>query len=133
MRAIVIWLITAVAVAAAIWLVPGIDLIGSQESVLLSLAILAALLALLNYFIRPLLQLISLPITCLTLGIFALIVNVLVLYLAGWIGNSLFNTGLFISSFWSALGASIVVSIVTAILNAITGANKKSSKKLSSE
>ena len=125
MRAIVIWLITAVAVAIAVWLVPGIDFIGPQSEAMLSLVILAAFLALLNSFIKPLLQLISLPITCITLGIFALVVNTAVLYLAVWISNGIFNTGFYISSFWSALGASIVISLCTAILNAITGVNKK--------
>ena len=130
MRAIVIWLITGVAVAAALWIVPGIDLIGSQSSVWLSLAIIAALLALLNNFIRPFLQLVSLPISCLTLGLFALVVNVFMLYIAMWVANGLFNAGFYISSFWSALGASIVISIVTAILNAITGANKRNSNQM---
>lgn len=133
MRAIIIWLITAVAVAAAVWVVPGIDFIGPESYAMPALIILAALLALLNNFIRPILQIISLPISCLTLGIFALVVNTLVLYVAVWIGNSLFNTGFYVASFWSALGASIVISIVTALLNAITGANKRRDNQVDSQ
>jgi len=125
MRAIVIWLITAVAIAVAVLVVPGIDLLGEQMEALPSLIILAAILALLNSFIKPVLKIISLPITCLTLGLFSLVINTLVLYLAVWIGNGLFDIGFEISSFWSALGASIVISIVVAILNAITGVNAK--------
>lgn len=124
MRAVIIWLVTAIAIAAAVWLVPGIDVIGSHSETILPFVVLAAVLALLNSFIKPLLQVISLPITCLTLGLFALVVNTLVLYLAVWIGNGLFNTGFYIDGFLNALFASIVISLVTAILNALIGVNK---------
>jgi putative membrane protein len=119
MKTVVVWLITAVAVAAAVWLVPGIDIIGPNSTI--SIAILAIIFAFLNAFIKPILQIISLPITILTLGIFGLIVNTLVLYIAAWFGNGLFDTGFLIDNFGSALLASIVISLVTVILNAITG------------
>lgn len=119
MRIIVVWLITAVAVAAAVWLVPGLAILGENST--LSIGILAVILAFLNAFIKPILKIISLPITFLTLGLFALVINVIVLYLTAWVGNGLFATGFFIESFWSALFASIVISLVTALLNAITG------------
>ncbi|MDR2672146.1 MAG: phage holin family protein [Coriobacteriales bacterium] len=119
MRVIGIWLITAVAIAVAVSLVPGVEFVGAN--VWVSLAVFAALLALLNAFIKPVLQIISLPITVLTLGIFALIVNTAVLYLAAWISNGLFGTAFIISNFGSALLASIIISIVTIILNALTG------------
>jgi putative membrane protein len=123
MKAIAVWLITAVAVAAAVWLVPGLAILGDNST--LSIAILAVILAFLNAFIKPILKIISLPITFLTLGLFSLVINVLVLYLAAWIGNGLFATGLAIASFWSALGASIVIGLVSALLNAITGVKDK--------
>ncbi|GHT79562.1 hypothetical protein FACS1894104_4450 [Actinomycetota bacterium] len=123
MKVVVVWLITAVAVAAAVWLVPGIEVVGQNN--ILSIAILAVIFAFLNAFIKPVLQVISLPITVLTLGIFGLIVNTIVLYLATWLGNGLFDTGFTISSFWSALLASIIISIVTVILNAMTGVKDK--------
>ncbi|MDR3053441.1 MAG: phage holin family protein [Coriobacteriales bacterium] len=123
MKAIVTWLITAVAVAAAVWLIPGIDILGANAT--LSIAILAVILAFLNAFIKPVLQLISLPITFITLGIFALVINTIVLYIAAWAGNGLFNTGFLIEGFWSALLASIVISLVSAILGAITGVKDK--------
>jgi putative membrane protein len=119
MKALGIWLITAVAVALAVYWIPGIDFLGTDKWI--SIGILAAILALLNAFIKPILQIISLPITILSLGIFALIVNTGVLYLAAWLSNSLFETTLFISNFGSAFVASIVISLVTAILNALTG------------
>jgi putative membrane protein len=122
MRVIGIWLITALAIAAAVALVPGIEFLGPQDSGhWLSMGILAAVLALLNAFIKPVLQIISFPITVITLGIFALFVNTGVLYLAAWLGNGLFGTALYINNFGSAFVASIIISLVTIILNALTG------------
>lgn len=117
------WIITAVAVAAAVWLVPGVEVSSATES-WVGIAVFALLLSLLNLSIKPILQFLSLPITCLTLGIFYLIVNTLMLYLAAWIATGLFDTGIVISSFGSAFVASIVISIVSAILNSITGADE---------
>ena len=85
--------------------------------------ILSLLLSLLNMSIKPLLQVLSLPISFLTLGIFYIVVNTFVLYLASWLANGLFDVGFEIATFGSAFVASIVISIVSAIMNAITGAN----------
>lgn len=119
MRVIGIWLITAIAVAVAVWLVPGVGFVG--VNVALSTIALAAVFAVLNAFIKPILQIISLPITILTFGIFALIVNTGVLYLAKWVGNGLLNVSFVIDDFGSAFLASIVISLVTTFLNALTG------------
>ena len=58
----------------------------------------------------------------LTLGIFYLVVNTFVLYVASWMANGLFDIGFEISSFGSAFVASIVISIVSSIVGGITGA-----------
>ncbi|MDR2713934.1 MAG: phage holin family protein [Coriobacteriales bacterium] len=132
MRTLVIWFVTAVAVAAAVWIVPGIEMIGPESSRIVSYILFAGILALLNAFLKPLLHTIALPISCLTLGLFALVVNTAVFYLAAWLGNNLFNVGLHIdeglSGFLSALLASIVISIVVAILNSLIGVKDKRSK-----
>jgi putative membrane protein len=125
MRLIVKWLICAIAVAVAVWIVPGVGFDSADAT--LSVILLAAVLSLLNSFIKPVLQVISIPITIITLGIFALVVNTAVLYLAAWIGNGLFGTGFYITGFINALAASVIISIVTSILDAITGANSRSS------
>ncbi len=122
MKFILRWLGTAIAAAVAVWLVPGIDITGDQ--VWVATAVFALFLALLDMAVKPILQLISLPITVLTLGIFYLVVNTLMLYLAGWLANGLFGVGFQIATFGSAFVASIVISIVTSILNSITGANE---------
>ncbi|MDR2196497.1 MAG: phage holin family protein [Coriobacteriales bacterium] len=122
LRVIGIWIITALAVAFAFWIVPGIGFLTPLgESAWVPTFIFAGVLALLNAFVKPILQLISLPVSILTLGIFALVVNTALIYLARWISGGLFDVELFIPGFLSAFIAAIIISIVTAILNALTG------------
>lgn len=114
------WLVTAVAVGAAVWIVPGIDVVGGTES-WVAIAVCGLVLALINMSIKPILQVLSLPITIITLGIFYLVVNTAMLYLAAGIANGMFDVGFQIASFGSAFVASIVISIVSGIMNAIVG------------
>ena len=120
MNFIIRWIVTAIAVAAAVWIVPGIDIIGADAS-WVGIALFALILSLVNMSIKPILQLLSLPISVLTLGIFYLVVNTLLLYLAAWLANGLFGVGFWIATFGSAFVASIVISIVSAIVNSIVG------------
>lgn len=113
------WIVTAIAVAAAVWIVPGIEVVGSQAWV--GVVFTALILALINMSVKPILQLLSLPVTVLTLGIFYLVVNTLMLYLAAWMANGLFGVGFWIASFGSAFVASIVISVVATILNGLLG------------
>lgn len=117
---IIRWLVTAVAVGVAVWLVPGIDIIGGT-SAWAGIALFALVLSLVNISVKPVLQVLSLPVTVLTLGIFYLIVNTLMLYVAAWLANGIFQVGFDIATFGSAFVASIVISIVSSIVNALVG------------
>ena len=120
MNFIIRWLVTAVAVGVAVWLVPGIDLIGGT-SAWAGIALFALILSLVNISIRPIMQVLSLPVTVLTLGIFYPVVNTLMLYIAAWLANGIFQVGFDIVSFGSAFVASIVISIVSSLMNALVG------------
>ena len=122
MKFILSWLVTAIAVAAAVWLVPGITTVGDDATI--AVAIGALVLALVNVVIKPALQLLSLPITVLTLGIFYLVVNALLLELAAWASTGIFGSGIAVTGFGAALMGSIIISIVSAIMNAVLGTNK---------
>lgn len=111
-----------VAVAVAAWLVPSIDIVGPSAA-WGSLLVIALIIALLNMTIKPILQLIGLPISIISLGVFYLIINTALLYLAAAIANSLFGVGFEIATFGSGFVASIVISIVSTIMNAVLGAN----------
>ncbi len=120
MNFIIRWIVTAIAVAAAVWIVPGIEIISGGAS-WVGIALFALILSLVNMSIKPILQVLSLPVTVLTLSIFYLIVNTLLLYLAAWLANGLFGAGFYIASFGSAFVASIVISIVSALVNGLVG------------
>lgn len=111
-----------VAVAVAAWLVPGIDILGAGAA-WASLLVVALVIALLNMTIKPILQIIGLPITIISLGVFYLVINTILLYIAAGISSTLFGAGIEIASFGSGFVAAIVISIVSTIMNAILGAN----------
>lgn len=115
------WVVTAIAVAVAVWLVPGVSVLGAQ--IWVGVLFLSLVLALVNMSIKPILQLLSLPVSIITLGLFYLIVNTLMLYLAAWLANALFGIGFEIATFGSAFVAAIVISIVSIILNGVIGAD----------
>lgn len=117
MYLVVRWLITAIALVVAAWLVPGIRV--QDQNAWLAVAVMAAVLGLVNAFVRPLLTLLSCPLILLTLGLFLLVINAAMLGLASWIAVTLFGVGFSIDGFGSALVGSIVVSIVSFVLSLV--------------
>lgn len=117
MKFIMTWLVTAIAAAAACWLVPGMIVLGDYMGILL----FALAIALVNASIRPIMHIISLPITIITLGIFHFVVNALALNVASWLSLNLFHAGVYVEDFWAALWGSIVISIVSSIVGSIVG------------
>ncbi len=113
---IVRWIVTTLAVAAAAWFVPGISVVPTSGEVWISLAIVGLVLAILNMSVKPILKALSLPITILTLGLFYLVINALMLVLTSWLVESFFGVGFIIESFGSAIIGGIIVSVVSAIL-----------------
>ena len=108
------WLITTLAILAVPYLISGVR-IDSFGSAMLT----AAILGILNAVVRPVLVILTLPLTILTLGFFILVINALLFELAGAI-----VPGVYVASFWSALFASIVVSIVSWVLNSVVAGGK---------
>ncbi len=112
-----------VAVGVAVWLVPGIE-VSTAAGAWGLLAVVALIITLLNMTIKPILQLIGLPITIISLGVFYLVINTLLLYIAAGLANTLFDVGFVIDSFGSGFVAAIVISIVSAIMNSILGVDE---------
>ena len=108
------WFINAVALYAAVWIVPGIDYLGDWVGILW----LALIIGLLNALVRPLLKFLTCPLIILTLGLFTIIINTGMLLLTRTIGQSL-GIGLSVDGFWSALLGSLVMSIVSIIMSVI--------------
>ena len=95
------WLVYSVLIVFVSWIVPGIEVENFVSAMLVCIVI-----ALINTFIKPFLQLITLPVTILTLGLFSLVINALMLMLAGWIAP-----GFEVEGFLSALLGSILLSL----------------------
>ena len=108
------WLINAVALYAAVWIVPGINYRGDWTGILW----LALIIGLLNALVRPLLKFLTCPLIILTLGLFTIVINTGMLLLTRTIGQSL-GIGLMVEDFWAALLGSLVMSIVSIVMSLI--------------
>lgn len=114
MQLLLRWLITALALYAAVWFVPGIRVEGNAW---IAVAIMAVVLGFVNAIIRPILTFFSCGLIVLTLGLFIFVINALMLWLSSWITVNWFNLGFYVDGFWPALLGSIVVSIVSFLLS----------------
>jgi putative membrane protein len=108
----IMWIFNAVALLVATWLLSGL----SYGNDWWALLIAALVFTLVNFFLKPALTILSIPLIIVTLGIFYLLINVFMLYLTHWIVSQFT-----IASFWWALAAAIIVSVVNAILRALLG------------
>jgi putative membrane protein len=115
---IIRWVINAIALYAAVMIVPGIQVRTNLSEQWMAIVLLALVFGLLNALLRPLLLLLTCPLIILTLGLGTLLINTLLFYLTGWVGTQ-FGWGLTISGFWAAFFGALVVSIVSIILNLI--------------
>ena len=110
MSTILKWLGYALTVMFVAWIIPGI----SVEN-FLSALLVAVVLGLINVFIKPILMLITLPINFITLGLFTLVLNALLLMLAGYV-----TPGFDVDGFWSAFFGALILSILSALINNFT-------------
>lgn len=108
------FIVTAIAVAAAVYIVPGIDV---GDNAAKAVILTAVILGVINAFIRPLLKLLSLPLILMTLGLFILVVNAVCFYLAAWISRSIFDVKFSFDSIWAVLFGAIIISIVSTVIN----------------
>ena len=119
------WLINAVALFAAISLVPGLALHSTRMPDWVALVILALIFGFLNALLRPLLMLLTCPLIILTLGLFTLLINTAMIYLTSWIGG-LVGINLTIAGLWPAFLAALVVSAVSILLSLVFKDDMKS-------
>ncbi len=96
------WLASVGAILVAAYLLPGVTITTPLAAV-----ILAIVLGIINVFVKPVISLLTLPITIVTLGIFSLVINALFVMFADWIVD-----GFAVNGFWWALAFSVVVSLV---------------------
>lgn len=108
------WLINTLGVLIAVWVVPGIRF---REDNVWTPFVTALVLGIFNTFLRPILVVLALPLLVFTLGLFLLIINAALLYLASWVLSGHFE----IDNFWWALLGSAIISTVSLLLKLLTG------------
>jgi putative membrane protein len=106
------WLINTLAVLVAVYLVKGI-----QYEQWLDLLVASLLLGILNAALRPVLLFLALPLLIITLGLFTLFINALLLYFIGYVLRPHFA----VDSLWSAFWGALIISLVSLVLNSLTG------------
>ncbi|PZR63303.1 MAG: hypothetical protein DLM71_05185 [Chloroflexi bacterium] len=111
--------VNAVALYVATVLVPGIGFVGEWWKLLL----VALAFSLLNTYLRPILRLLTFPITMLTMGLFLLVINALMLLLTGAVSAQL-RLGFTVSGFLPALLGAIVIAIVGFVLSMTIGSSR---------
>ncbi|MDJ1178290.1 phage holin family protein [Roseofilum sp. BLCC_M91] len=105
------WALAAIALAITAYLVPGLMIASWQAA-----AVGAIVMGLVNAIVKPILTLLTLPLTILTLGLFLLVVNAISLALVGY-----FTPGFTVSGFFPAVLGSIVLSLVSWLIEQFTG------------
>jgi putative membrane protein len=105
-------LVNALGLAMAVWAVPGIELTGDDDTDrVVTMLLVALVFGLVNLVVKPLTQLVALPLYLLTLGLIAFVVNALMLWLTSWIAG-VFGLPFSVDGFWAALLGALVISFV---------------------
>ena len=117
MRLILRWIVNAGALAATIWILHAINpglahwKVGGGAGGVVTALFAVLIMAIVNAFIRPIVTLLTLPLSCATFGLFAFVVNAVMFWLVGWL------SGAFTVSVPGALLGSIVMGIVSGVAN----------------
>jgi putative membrane protein len=118
MKLIIRWLIISLSLFVANWLLPGIRVEGKAWVVY---AIVAIVFGLVNAVIRPILKFLSCPLIMLTLGLFTLVINGIMLWLASYISVKWLDVGFYVDGFVTAFLGALIVSIVSVVLSIFVG------------
>ena len=107
-------------------MVPGLDFTGGPGRLLL----VAAVFGIINSTLRPLLTILTCPLIVVTLGLFTLVINALMVLATGRLSES-WNLGFTVSGFWAAFFGGLVVGLVSVVLSLGTGRDPKGGRQSS--
>ncbi|MFG3247905.1 phage holin family protein [Streptomyces sp. NPDC048187] len=106
------------ALAVAVWLLDKITLTGgSTGEKAVTLIVVALVFGLVNMVVKPIVQVLTFPLFILTLGLFTLVVNALMLLLTSWVADKL-DLSFHVDGFWTAVLGALIISVVSWALNA---------------
>lgn len=128
-------LVNALAIWVAAWILPGMGIAadpsvvsavgGETTASVLAYLFVGLVFGAVNAVVRPVLTILSLPITCLTLGLFAIVVNAAMLWLTSWL-SSFTPLRLEIDSFlWTAVLATLIIGVVSLVMGWIVPDREK--------
>ena len=133
-------LINGLALWIATWILQGLDISTAATSeavaksgvtqgtdpigVVLAYLFIGLIFGLVNALVRPIVSLLSLPITILTLGLFTIIINAAMLYLTSWLSNYTPVHFTIDSFFWTAVLAAIIITVISLVAGRITGVRR---------
>jgi putative membrane protein len=133
-------LINGLALWIASWILPGLDISTTATTeavaqggvtqgtdplgVLLAYLFIGLIFGLVNALVRPVVSLLSLPITILTLGLFTIVINAAMLYLTSWLSSYTPVHFTIDSFFWTAVLAAIIITVVSLVAGKITGVRR---------
>ena len=111
--------ITGFALWVVTLIVPGIYFIGGDTTIArVGIIFVVVIFGLVNAFIKPIVQILSIPLYILTLGLIHIVINALMLWITSWITDHTTHWGLHIDQFWwTAIWAAIVLSLVSWLLS----------------
>ncbi len=112
-------LVNAGALAIATWLIRGITIGGSDTTDrVITLLVVALIFGVINALVKPIFQIVTLPLVLLTLGLFLVVINALLLMFTSWLAEQ-FRLEWHVDGFWPAVWGSIIISIVSFLLNSV--------------
>lgn len=133
-------LINGLALWIASWILPGLDISTTATTeavaqggvtqgtdplgVVLAYLFIGLIFGLVNALVRPIVSLLSLPITILTLGLFTIVINAAMLYLTSWLSSYTPVHFTIDSFFWTAVLAAIIITLVSLVAGRITGVRR---------
>lgn len=128
-------LINAVALWVAAWLLPGISIAPTGDSGLetsnatvntvVAFIFLGVIFGIVNALVRPVLKVLSLPVTILTLGLFTIVINAAMLWLTAWLSSYTPVHFTMDSFFWTAILAALIISFVSMLMSGLAGSNTR--------
>ncbi len=119
---IIRFLVSALSLGLATWLLPGIwlDYVGEPVNAAVTMLIVAAIFGLVNALVKPIFVFVTSPLLLITLGLFLLVINAALLMLTSWVCAQ-FGVPWGVDGFWNAVLGALIVSIISFVLNSFVG------------
>jgi putative membrane protein len=134
-------IVNALALWVANWILPGLDITTTATTgavansgvtqgtetvgIILAYLFIGVIFGLVNAFVKPLVSLLSLPLTILTLGLFTIIINAAMLYLTSWLSSYTPVHFTIDSFFWTAVLAAIIITVVSLVAGRLPGGRRR--------